>query len=466
MLLEPVRSPTPIARTINSHVLTVAIGCFCLSAVVFLLHFLLYRYSFPPNSLDEASFSSPAVDLATKGTFSTSVHAGLLPGADRYTYWMPPLYMVLLAGVFKIFGATVLTAKLFSFFLAVLAAYLITLLSDSLYVKIYLASLVLICPFIVISSAFIRMEALAIPLLTAAIVGVKFNIRTHWLAILAALMALTHPMLMPCSIALAFTIWRRGISEFIIFCLVALLTISPYLIYILRDIPDYKLQMGLQLERKINKRIPDIKFDYLLQFIPLTLLALFALSRLRKAKELRIFIGVGLTLSSLVILRSVEFNYQVYVMPLIIAVVGLVLDEMPVRPIYRYTIPLAVYSVFCALFAAKLIKYRFRSDKPYTQLFGYLGNHREWEGKRIFVEGDPDVAIFFLMNHQQVQRRNAVAGEIKVHGLDKYDYAVKVVDNLNNEMLPVEAVPWQQWPDKTTFMTTDGSFSLITYSKH
>jgi hypothetical protein len=467
MSQQPGAAPRSISLSANRPAMSFAIGFFCLSVVIMVVHFLFYRYSFPPNNIDEASFMSPARDLSDTGTFSSSIHAGLLPGADHCTYWVPPLYMLLLAGVFKVFGVTVLNGKLFSFFLVALGAFLITYMSDDLYVKICLAGLVLICPYILASSALMRMESLAIPLLTAAIVAVKFQVQTYWLALLAAAMALTHPMLLPCSAALTFYAWRRGGRPFIVFCLVALIAISPYLIYIFRDIPDFKLQMGLQLARKAHKKLLDVKLDYLLQFLPLSLIALYALTRLRKAKELRLVIGVALTLTSLLIVKSSEINYQVYVMPFIIAVAGMVLDEMSDRPLFRYGVPLALYGVFGFFLVAKLVKYRFTSDKPYTKVLGYLRDHREgWQDKHIFVDGHPDVASFFLMNHQNVQRRNAVAADVKAHLLDTYDYAVEVIDNSSNEKDLLEGAAWRQWPDRNTFTTTDGHFSVTTYSKH
>ncbi len=348
----------------TNWILPVAVAFFCVSVGCFLLHFLLFRYSIPPNNVDESSFFSPAQNFAEHGVLSSPVHEGFLAGAGRYTYWMPPLYMLLLAGIFKIFGATVLNAKLLTFILIVLSAYLITLLSKDRYTRICLAGLFLVCPYIITASAFIRMEGLAILLLTASIVAVKFRIGSHWLGILGGLMFLTHPMLYPCCAALAFHVFRRDIRSFIIFCLLALLTVSPYLIYILQDLPVYKAQMGLQLARKAHKKLTDLKLDYVAQFVPLSLLALYALFKLRAAAELRIYLGVALSLTMLLVLKSSEYNYQVYVMPFIIAVTGLVMDEKGAQNSWRYALPVAIYGVFGGFLISKLVTYRFRDDMP------------------------------------------------------------------------------------------------------
>lgn len=448
----------------TTWVLPVAVAFFCVSVGCFLFHFLLFRYSIPPNNVDESSFFSPAQNFAEHGVLSSPVHEGFLAGAGRYTYWMPPLYMLLLAGIFKIFGATVLNAKLLTFILTGLSAYLITLLSKDRYIRICLAGLFLVCPYIITASAFIRMEGLAILLLTASIVAVKFRIGSHWLGILGGLMFLTHPMLYPGCAALAFHVFRRDIRSFIIFCLLALLTVSPYLIYILQDLPVYKAQMGLQLARKAHKKLTDLKLDYVVQFVPLSLLALYALFKLRAAAELRIYLGVGLSLTMLLVLKSSEYNYQVYVMPFIIAVTGLVMDEKGAQGSWRYALPVAIYGVFGVFLISKLVKYRFRDDRPYNEMINYLQANRDWQDKKIYVDGTPDVATFLMMNHQQVERRNAVASEYTDSTLAKYNYIIEVTDNKSKERFSIKDAPWQKWAFKKIFTTSDGNFTLESFS--
>lgn len=65
---------------------------------------------------DEAWFASPALNLMTKGFMGTSVldPSGWLKGVDQYTYWVMPLYLVTLAGWFKIVGYGLLSMRLLS----------------------------------------------------------------------------------------------------------------------------------------------------------------------------------------------------------------------------------------------------------------------------------------------------------------------------------------------------------------
>jgi len=153
----------------------VSVCLFVVAVLCFVVHFLFFRYSFPPVNVDEGSFFSPAYSFANHGRLSSDIHQSFLPGSAKYTYWMPPLYLVVLGSFLKMWGATVLNAKLLSFLFTGLSAYLISTLVADRFPKIILGGLLLICPFVIITSAFIRVEALAILLIVLSIVAVKFK---------------------------------------------------------------------------------------------------------------------------------------------------------------------------------------------------------------------------------------------------------------------------------------------------
>lgn len=468
LLLQPAQGSTvPVSRSkVSTIALPIAATFFLIAVGFFLAHLLSFRFSMPPQSTDEGSFFSPAQDLAENGSFASPVHADFLPGASRYTYWMPPLFMLVLAGVFKVFGATVLNAKLLTFVLVSISAFLITRLSNDLYTKISLAGLYLVCPYIITASAFIRMEGLALLLVTITILAVKFQARAHWMGILAGLMTLTHPMLMACSVALAIHVLRRNFRSFLIFGFVALALLSPYVLYVLQDPAVYKAQMDLQLARKAGKRLSDLKPDYVLQSLPISLIALFVLYKLRKATELRLFLAIALILTLALVLKSSEFNYQVYVMPFVIAAAGLAMDEYEDNPIYRFVLPLFIYGVFTVLLVARMAKYKFRTDKPYKEIATYLDGHRGWEGKNIFVDGKVGITTFLMENHQKVVARNAVANIINENAIQQYNYVIEITDNLNKEGdHPIREAPWRNWTNKDAYTTTDGTLTLHIFDR-
>ena len=61
---------------------------------------VLLRY--PPVWPDEVIFSTPAISLARHGFLSSDVLTGFLAGMDRYYYWHPPLYFLVLAPFMRV----------------------------------------------------------------------------------------------------------------------------------------------------------------------------------------------------------------------------------------------------------------------------------------------------------------------------------------------------------------------------
>jgi 4-amino-4-deoxy-L-arabinose transferase-like glycosyltransferase len=88
-------------------VLIVSIGAF------FLLAFLVASAKRPWS--DEGWFASPAFNLAYHGFMGTTVlYSPHLPRIEHHTYWILPLYLVGLAGWFKIGGFGLVTMRMFS----------------------------------------------------------------------------------------------------------------------------------------------------------------------------------------------------------------------------------------------------------------------------------------------------------------------------------------------------------------
>ena len=443
------------------------------AVLCYIIHFVFFRYSFPPVNLDEASFFSPAYSFATKGTLSSDIHKSFLQGGDRYTYWMPPFYMVLLGAVLKLIGSTVLNAKLLSFFFISLSALLITKISNDKYVKISVCSLLLICPFIIITSAFIRMEALAILLITISILAVKASANEYILGLLSGVLILTHPMLMPCSAALGIVMIRRGMKPFLMFSLITFLILVPYLMYIFQDLELYRMQMALQFERKSRAKIADLKFSYLIQSIPISVAAIFCLFKLKSFQELKLFLLLGIILTLGLALKSNEFNYQVYLIPYIIATVGLILSDKKEVKIFRYGLPVTLFIFFSLLLFSKAKKYNFISDNSYRNMLSYLERNRSWKGKSIYVEGNPDISTFLIMHGQNVERQNAVASAKGINWYQAYNYVITVDENYERDDKSKKSViidtlrqkPWLLWPTKSSYTTPNNLHTLNVFIK-
>jgi hypothetical protein len=446
--------------------LTIAVIFLVVSIVIFLVHFLFFRHSFPPINIDEGSFFSPAQSLSNKGIMASDIHKSFLPGSAVYTYWMPPLYILLLGGVFEIFGSTVIIAKLVSLLLTCGSALLLSSFAKDRYEKICAAALFLICPFIIITSAFIRVEALAIFLTVMAVIAVRKGWPVYVLGIIAALGIMTHPLMLACGAGLGLTALRRGFKPFVFFTLAFLVTIAPYIWYILQDVELFKEQMTLQFLRKSKAKFLDLKLPYVIQSVPLTLLTLFCLYKTKAPKELRAFLAVSSILALAVVLKSNEFNYQVYLVPYAVAAVVLLLEEKKDTKIYRFGLPLAVYFFFAVVLISKAAKYHFRTDAGYVEMTSYLDNHTSWKGKQVYETGGPDVSTHLFMKGQVVERQIPVPMQLPSNWFDKYDYVIDIKDNAENVSVgdSLSAQPWEGWK-KDSFTTSNGAFTILQYSE-
>jgi hypothetical protein len=348
--------------------------------------------------------------------------------------------------------------------LILVSAALVFSLSKDRYVRLILVSLLLICPFIIIVSARIRMEALSILLISLSIVSVKRQWPAYITGIIAGLGAMTHPLVYACCAGLALYNLRRGWKPFLLFGITALLVVSPYLYYILQSFEFYKIQMDLQLVRKASTKLTDLKLDYIIQLVPMSLAGFAFLYFTKKEREFRIFLGASLALTVFITLKSSEFNYQVNAVPYILAATGLFLEERKER-LYRLAVPVLLFTFFLALLGLKARKYNFQTDAEHKQLIGYLSTNKSWEGKRIFVTGDYDVSTHFILNHQNVERKNAVAAIVSNGWTEKYDYVVAVVEKGKEKQLE-DGLFWRTWDQQTSFTTSNGNYTLYTASRN
>lgn len=419
-----------------------ALALLVLGVAMMLAHFLFFRYSFPPVNVDEASFFSPAYDLAVKGVLSSDVHAGFLPGAGEHTYWMPPFYMVFLSFFLKLTGTTVFNAKLLSLIITGLSALVLFRMFSNRYARVMVTALFLVCPFVIITSAYVRMEALGLLLILLSADSVRRGSAPWIRGVLAGLLFMTHPMLLPASAGLLLIAAREGGRPLLIFLLTALLVITPYLLYIFQDPAVFRLQMELQFARK-SERSGSLEASYLLQLLPLLLTGWICLYKTRGWLNLRLFLAVSMTLTALLALKSNEFNYHVYLVPFLLVSLGLLIEGRR-SAAYRFALPFSLYGFFLCLVFLKASKYDFRTDADYRQVISFLNAHPHWMNKRIYVEGNPDVAAFLIMEGQRVERKNAVASAGHPGWQHQYDCVITVSGDTS---IKPQQEPWHSWKE-------------------
>ena len=80
---------------------------------LFLIIYVLYLSVFPELHPDEGFIFDVGHDLATNGKFRTTGLKGYLE-TNKFTFWDPPLYMVLIAIFLRIFGISFVYARMVS----------------------------------------------------------------------------------------------------------------------------------------------------------------------------------------------------------------------------------------------------------------------------------------------------------------------------------------------------------------
>lgn len=167
---------------------------------VILASMLLSKF---PVFMDEAIYSD-IVNRFNQGLgFSTPLFEDFIPYVEQYSYWYPPLYFLTLAPIYSIFGASIITGRLFSLFCGIAALILIFFISKIItqYKKSILLILLLLATDHYFQDGAIveRMEmftivwslsALWLHLIFLKTKQIKWNIFS---GVLSALALLTHP---------------------------------------------------------------------------------------------------------------------------------------------------------------------------------------------------------------------------------------------------------------------------------
>jgi 4-amino-4-deoxy-L-arabinose transferase-like glycosyltransferase len=286
--------------------------------IIILLSIFIILYSFHldkfPNVWgDEAWFSNPAYTLATVGILGTTMKAG---GIANYTYWQPPVYLLLLAGSFKLFGFGLIQARMVSVALGFLTVLFTYLLGKRLYNKRIglLASIILIAnPLFFYASRQVRMDIavacftlIALYFILIALKDSKplFYFISSFFAMLALL---SHPngVMGIIAIILIILVYKVDLKDLklnlklkeIIFMISGIiLPLVPYLYYISLDFPEFKNQFmsnigGSPSNILINLITEPTRY--------LTLLAFLYIINYPISFDVMIIAGIILTISGL-----------------------------------------------------------------------------------------------------------------------------------------------------------------------
>jgi 4-amino-4-deoxy-L-arabinose transferase-like glycosyltransferase len=295
----------------------------------------------PPVWPDEALFASPAVDLVQNGTFRTRVLEGLLPSAEHGTYWIPPAYPFVLAGVFALFSSDVAVTRALSFVCALGVLLLVYGLACRLQPSRSLASLaptlLALDPVFGRGARVGRMDMMALLCVLAAVFAAfdreaSARRRALLAGVLAGLGVTVHPIaVLAVPIVLLAELGRpREQRALGTAALGVLLGVSPWLLWIARSPLAFVVQWAAQLIRKgenwqaygaapwlaafeftLSRYPPALQtaapWSYLAAFVGLAIAS-------RRNREARVLLGLY-ALFFVAVLRAAEMWYTLYLTP-------------------------------------------------------------------------------------------------------------------------------------------------------
>lgn len=228
---------------------------------VLLLLFSIYLGSYVPFVWpDEVLFFNPAFEWYQTGELRTTVLEGLIPGMEKYTLWMSPLYMLLLGFSFHFWEANIENARTLSYIIGLLAIYQFhSFLKSELKIGMNKSFAVVATVFLLMDvllfkiSHTSRMETLCI-LMGISSIFLAYKSLYFKSGLFLGLAILSHPFGIFYSIPIAY-LWleQKSISHFKTFTFISIGTIIvllPWLIYIIPRLDLFFIQFGAQLARK------------------------------------------------------------------------------------------------------------------------------------------------------------------------------------------------------------------------
>jgi hypothetical protein len=241
-------------------------------------------FRFPVPWPDEVGFVAPAFDLARTGSF---FDPGMNP--DRVVMWMPPGYMVLLAGVFRVVGYSFAAARWVSTLCCLAAlgvtASLIWRLTSGWprVVASWAMGLAFLSPIMLACANVARMEMLLALMIVLALAGIVAG-RPFVAAALIAAAGTVHfnaiYFVLPLALALGTASWRRTLRlpralDWAALAAAALV-LAAYGVHVQQNWPGFQADMAFQfgLKRLVSQNDPWHPLWWVLAGVALTAAAL------------------------------------------------------------------------------------------------------------------------------------------------------------------------------------------------
>lgn len=362
--------------------------------IVLFLFITVYSFNldkYPYIWSDEAWFTNAAFTLATQGFLGTTMMPNFY-NISHFTYWQPPVYLVLLAVSFKLFGFGIIQARMVSIVLGFFTVLFTYLFGRDLYNKRVglIASLLLISnPLFFFVSRDARMDiAVACFTLIALyflLLAFKKSKNTYYFysGFFAMLSLLSHPngLFGIISIVLIYCIYKTDFKNFKLnfrlkevsyLILGPILLAVPYLIYISMDIPAFIGQFNANILNSATTPLINIfteitRYQILFNFyvvnsnllnliiisIVSVLLALFGLFYVVKDKNLNgkflvTILSIYLISFTIIVSQKIAFWYLGIILPYLSLLIAIPFKE-------RFYQKKNIYAILTVLIALYVI---------------------------------------------------------------------------------------------------------------
>lgn len=386
---------------------------------------------------DEVLFFNPAAEFSVSGRLATTVLSGLIPGMERYTFWMPPLYMLSLAGVLKLFGSSLFIARFFGSVISFIAILILLRLSRNLFSK-SIGNLILILVgtdyFFILVNHSVRMEGMSLLFGVLAIgslfeknrFGEKYSV--FFSGLFSAFSFLSHPFgAVYGAVVLFILIEKRNnvLTNIIIYLVICMLPVLFWAVYIFNDFSIFLLQFGAQLSRKsellrtfgIIDRIKIIVSGYRFNYLKLFHLLLVGMAagyyfnRYKKDSTFRLLL-FWLMLIFLAVYFSSEIWYVVHLVPpLMLMIVFLFAKKEKYShfPLYA-TLLINIILLFWLFYANYfLIHTPNKTYEYYKQIENAVISK-----KRIYLQAIPDPYFYLHERYPDKILKEFIPGELSL----------------------------------------------------
>ncbi|EMO40279.1 ArnT family glycosyltransferase [Leptospira noguchii] len=400
------------------------------------------RLEFPPVWPDEVLFFSPSQDFAEFGTFRTQVLEGLIPGMEKTTLWMPPLYFfsggLWMKYVFPgIVGLRMYTLVVAAFCVFVFCGILLRigfsslsalfscllLVTDLLFLRVgTMARMEILCLFFALTSLFCiartALDEISKPVGT---------IESLFSGIFLGLSFLSHPFGSVFGIPSLYLLWRRKSLSSILFWIGGMIPISIWIVWLLPHWDLFLFQFGLQFGRKkelfsvfsILTKIKILIGGYenpgvrILFYI--FLLAGIGINQrlLNEKKEQFLFLLVWILGTVVFLFLATEFYYVMYLTLPLSALGGILLEESDRKRVI-YTGSGLLFCNLIILFLAYrkigFINPEFDLGKKFSQEIAAELKY----SKKIYLQAIPDPYFYLKEKYPDQKILEFIPGELPV----------------------------------------------------